>query len=231
MIDNLDKLCKNANMESIMIKVKNLCLKFTKEFFALNDVSFEVAKGESVALLGQEDSGKTSLLRVLAKLETPNSGEVYVRDIALKKLDFKNDISMGYIPSTPVFMERKTVKQNLEYVLKGRGFNKYEIEQKINEALIEYDLAKVKDQKVKSLNLFDKYLISIIRLTFRKLDVLLVNNIFDNVKEDEKEKLIELFDKLFIKENVTCLVATTDENIASRLCSRTIKFKFGAIED
>ena len=111
-----------------MISVKNVCLKFTKEFYALFDVSFEIKKGESVALLGGEDSGKTSMLRVLCKLEDINSGEIYIKGIPLKKLDFKNDISMGYFPQTPVFMERKTVKENLEFVLKDRGFTKYEIE-------------------------------------------------------------------------------------------------------
>lgn len=70
------------------------------------------------------------MLRVLCKLEDFNSGEIYIKGIPLKKLDFKNDISMGYFPQTPVFMERKTVKENLEFVLKDRGFTKYEIEEK-----------------------------------------------------------------------------------------------------
>ena len=94
-----------------MISVKNVCLKFTKEFYALYDVSFDIQKGESVALLGGEDSGKTSMLRVLCKLEDINSGEIYIKGIPLKKLDFKNDISMGYFPQTPVFMERKLSKR------------------------------------------------------------------------------------------------------------------------
>ncbi len=214
----------------MMISLKNVCLKYTKEFFALNDVTFDVKKGESVALLGEEDSGKTSVLRILCKLEDINSGEVYVRDIPIKKLDFKNDISMGYFPQTPVFMERKTVKQNLEYVLKDRGFTKYEIEQKINEALISYDLSKYVDEKVKNLNLFEKYLIALIRLSFRKLDVVLINNVFDCVKPEQKEQLISLFKKMFVDEGVTCLIATTKQEIADTLCSRIIRFKNGQVE-
>lgn len=214
-----------------MISLKNVCLKFTKEFFALKDVSFEVNKGESVALLGGEDSGKTSLLRVLAKLEKITSGEIYIKDIPLKKLDFKNDISMGYFPATPVFMERKTVKENLEFVLKDRGYTKYEIEEKINEALIAYDLAKIKDEKVKNLELKEKYMLALIRLSFRNLEIVLIDNVFDRVDEAFRNDLIDLFNKMFIQQGVTSLIATTDLEIANKLCSRTIKFNYGCVEE
>ncbi|MGN1162994.1 MAG: hypothetical protein ACI4T2_03685, partial [Christensenellales bacterium] len=114
--------------------------------------------------------------------------------------------------------------------LKDRGFTKYEIEEKINDALISFDLAKYKDEKVKKLTLFEKYLIALIRLSFRKLDVILINNVFDQVKSDEKEKLINLIDDMFVKTGVTCLIATTSEEIANRLCSRIIKFNNGQVE-
>ena len=52
-----------------MIKIKNLFLRYTREFYALYDVSIDVEEGESVALVGEDESGKTSLLRILAKLE------------------------------------------------------------------------------------------------------------------------------------------------------------------
>ena len=103
-----------------MILVKNLSLKFTKEFYALYDVNLEIKTGEAVALLGEEHSGKTTLLRVLCKLEKDFTGEVYIKDIPLKKVDFSLDVNMGYIPAAPVFFEKKTVYQNLHALLKSR---------------------------------------------------------------------------------------------------------------
>jgi ABC-type Fe3+/spermidine/putrescine transport system ATPase subunit len=60
-----------------MIVVKNLNLKFTKEFFALYDENFDIKKGEVVAFLGPEHSGKTTMLRVLAGLENQTQESLY----------------------------------------------------------------------------------------------------------------------------------------------------------
>ncbi|MEG1499976.1 MAG: ATP-binding cassette domain-containing protein [Clostridia bacterium] len=213
-----------------MISIKNLSLKYTKEFYALCSVSMEVKDGEKIALLGEEMSGKTSLLRVLSKLEEYNEGEIYVKNISLKKIDFKNDISMGYVPATPVFMEKKSVYENLKYVLKFSDLTEYEIETKINDALLKFGLEKIRNEKVKNISLFDKYVISFIRLMFRKLELVLIDNIFDNVNEDEKNKLIEIAKTLFKEnENITCLVAATDETVATQLCDSSIKFSYGSI--
>ena len=100
-----------------MLSIKNLYLKYTKEYYALNDINLDVAVGESVALVGEENSGKTSLLRVIAKLEGFDSGEIYINKIPIKKIDFKTDINVGYVPYCPVFLENKTVYENFKYIL------------------------------------------------------------------------------------------------------------------
>ena len=87
-----------------MLSIKNLCLKYTREYYALKDINLDVAVGETVALVGEQNSGKTSLLRVIAKLENYDSGEIYINKIPLKKIDFKTDINLGYVPYCPVFL-------------------------------------------------------------------------------------------------------------------------------
>ena len=170
-----------------MILVKNLSLKFTKEFYALYDVNLEIKKGEAVALLGEEHSGKTTLLRVLCKLEKDFTGEVYIKDIPLKKVDFSLDVNMGYIPAAPVFFEKKTVYQNLQALLKSRKINKSQREEKINKLLIEYNLEKFRDEKVKNLSLFEKYILSIARLSLREIELVLIDNIFEKLSHYAKE--------------------------------------------
>lgn len=214
-----------------MITVKNLCVKYTKEFYALYNVDLKIKKGEAVALLGGEDSGKTTLLRVLSGLEKSFEGEVYLKDIPLKKIDFSCDVNVGYLPAKPIFFEKKTVYDNLKYLLKLRKFKKFEIEEKINELLINFNLEKIRDEKVKNLTLFQKYVLSVARLSFRTLDIVLIDNIFDDLKEEACLKMQELIKTQFIKNKTTLLVATTKKEIASSLASRTIKFNLGSVEE
>lgn len=213
-----------------MLSIKNLNLKYTKEFYALEDVTLDVEEGESVALIGEQNSGKTTLLRVLAKLEDFDSGEVYINHIPLKKVDFKTDLSVGYVPYCPVFLENKTVYENFRYILGKKGFKPAEAEKLINNAIIEYSIEKIIDEKVKNIRKEDKYILSLIRLSFRKLDLLLVDNIFDEISDVYIDAILSLIKKL--KENDTTLVlACTRPEIAEKICKRRLFFEHGKIVD
>ncbi len=211
-----------------MLRVKNLFLRYTREFYALYDINMDIADNEKVAFVGEDESGKTSLLRIFSKLEKLTKGEVFIKDIPLDKLNFKTDLSVGYIPATPVFLEKKSVYENFKYILKGWGYTDSEIESKINEAIIEYSLEKIKDTKIKDLSLDEKYVLSLIRLSFRELDLLMVDNIFDKMSEAVKEVALNLIKSLAGKKT-TLIVATTKEELADKLCRRKIYFKYGSI--
>lgn len=214
-----------------MIRIKNLFLRYTREFYALYDININIASGESVAFVGEDESGKTSLLRILAKLEKLTKGEVYVKDIPLEKLNYKTDINAGYVPATPVFLEKKSVYENFRYILKGWELTEKEIENKINNTIIEYSLEKIKDTKLKDLTLEEKYVLSLIRLSLRdNLELLMIDNIFDRLNEPTKEVVFNLIKQLKTKKT-TLIVATTKEDIANALCKRKIYFKYGSVVD
>ena len=211
-----------------MLSIKHLFLKYTREFYALYDINLEVADGEKVAFVGADNSGKTSLLRIISKLEKPTKGEIYLKDRPLKKVNFRSDISAGYVPASPVFLENKTVYENFKYILNERKIAPAEIESKINEAVIEFSLEKIKDEKSSNLSVEEKYILSLIRLSFRKLDFLMIDNIFENLSDFYIEVIEEILEKL-VQPSTTLIVATTDEKIADRFCKRKIYFKSGSI--
>lgn len=211
-----------------MLSVKNLSLKYSKEFSALNNVSFEVEEGESVALVGADESGKTSFLRLLAKVEEPTSGAIYINDRNLKKINYRTDLSAGYVPATPVFLENKTVYENFKYILQERKIPAVEMETMINQKVIDFNLEKIKDEKVGNLSVEEKYILSFIRLSFRELDLLLVDNIFEHLSDFYVDMIVDLVKALKSKKT-TVIVATTSEEIADMFAKRKIFFNEGEI--
>lgn len=211
-----------------MLNVKNLSLKYSKEFSALKNVSFEVADGETVALVGPDESGKTSLLRILAKCEEPTSGAIYINDRNLKKINYRTDLSAGYIPATPAFFENKTVYENFKYILNERKIPAVEMESMINQKVIDFNLEKIKDEKICNLSVEEKYILSFIRLSFRELDLLMIDNIFENLSEFYIDMIADLV-KVLTTKKTTLLIATTSEDIADKFAKRKIFFNEGEI--
>ena len=213
-----------------MIEIKKLYLKYIREYYALYDINLTVEDGQSLALIGEDGSGKTSLLRVLAKLEKFDKGEIYLKDINIKKVNFKDDVSLGYIGEVPVFFENKTVYDNFRYVLKSRGFKDLEIEEKLNAMIIEYNLEMFRDVKAKDLSLYEKYIIALLRLSLRPLDIVLVDDIFTKVDDSQKQIIVQMIKHLFIEKKVTTLVASNNETLLKGVCKKFIKFKNGSID-
>ena len=213
-----------------MISLVSVFKRYTREYYALSNITFEAKKGEVLVLLGQKDSGKTCIMRILAGLEHPDKGEVYIKNIPLEKIDFSIDVSMGYIPYKTVFFEKKTVYENLKYVLDIRKTDKSEIEEKINKAIIDFRLESIRDTKIEKLSLYQRYLVSIARLSFRKLEIVLIDNIFEEISNSEVKELMKLFKKYFFKPNILVVLATSSESLARSVSSHIVHLKYGGIE-
>ncbi|MBQ7884693.1 MAG: ATP-binding cassette domain-containing protein [Clostridia bacterium] len=213
-----------------MIEVKNLFLKYIREYYALYDINLKIEKSERVAFVGDEHSGRTTLLRVIAGLEKFDSGEVFLHGREIRQIDFKDDIQLGYISEVPVFFENKSVYDNLKYVLTERGVDKTEIESKINKALIDFKIEKYKNIKVKDLDLYEKYLLSFIRLSLRELNILLVDNIFAKLSADEAQAFVKLISDVFVCKDVTLIAVCDNFETVKDICTRQIKFVSGSIE-
>lgn len=213
-----------------MIVVKNVYLSYTKEYYTLNNINIQIETGENIILYGEKESGKSSLLRIIAGLEVPTKGNVYLNNTDIKKVDFKNTFGLGYIGTSFVFLNNKSVKKNLEYVLKIRKVQKDVITAKVANALITYGLDNIQDKKAKDLTTFEKIKLSIARLSLRKIDLFLIDDIFDGLTKKEQDKIIYYLEELTNKDDVTSIIAVSNKKLADMLKGRTIKIKFGSIE-
>ena len=212
-----------------MIELKNVFLKYTKEFYSLYDINLKIDKGETIALLGKENSGKSSILRLIAKLEKVTKGSIYILDRPIKNFNFKNDFSLGYIPYKGNFLENKTVYDNIKYILKVRKVPKQDIESTINQLLIDFNLEGIRDDKLQTMSLYNRYVLSIARLSIRKLDAVLIDNIFEELGEAEQKKILALIKKYFINKKITSIVATSNDAIAKSIAKRIVRLENGSI--
>lgn len=213
-----------------MVDIKNLYLSFTKEFDALHDISLHISEGEKIALVGDSDSGKTMLLRVMAGLEKFDSGTVTLKNFDISKVDFMQDISIGFVPKNFVFLEKKTVRENLEYVLKIRNIEQATINFKILTALKYYGIESIENMKIKDLSNYQKTLVQLARVSMRKVDLFLIDNITEGLTDTEKNNVISKLSTLIENNQQSSFVlASCDSELSERLNLKVVKLKYGCI--
>src|SRR5665647_2856542 len=98
-----------------IVSIKNV-LKKIGDVEILKDLSFQLEKGSHMAIVGPSGCGKTTLLRIIAGLEMPDAGQVYIED----KLVSDNKIcvephlrKIGFVFQTPALWPHMTVEQNI----------------------------------------------------------------------------------------------------------------------
>ncbi len=214
-----------------MIELKNVFVAYNREYFALYDISLTLKSGDSVALSGDKGSGRTALLRVIAGLENIKKGEIYFDNTPLNRINFERDISLGYISTPPVFFENKTVYKNLEYVLKIRGIDKNLWKKQIDDVLKKFGIKSLENEKVGTLCGSDRRIVQFARLSLRKLNVLLCDDL--EIEEDEKifAKVIKSLKILLeVSEPEIFVIACTDASKYKDITNKTIKINSGSIE-
>lgn len=214
-----------------MIEFKEVTLAYTKDYNALQDINLTINKDERVVVVGEENSGKSSLLRVLVGIEKPNKGEATIKGMPTYKADFKELISLGYLPVKPVFMEGKSVAKNLEYPLKIRKIDKNMRQVKMFNVLRSYGLDAIKDIKVKELSYFDRLKICLARFALRNIDIFVIDDIFKRLDEKETKKIIDYINDLVEFNSATSIIATSSKEIAKKLGGKVVTIDNGSLVD
>ena len=171
-----------------MIEFKKVKYTYYSKFYTLFDFSYKFDTG-NYALIGENDTGPLTLIRLLAKLDTHYKGEILINGKSLKKTNYKKGFSVAYISATPRFFNNKTVLENICYPLKSRGVKKQE---RTNIALVHLSNWGWKDKaniKIKDLPKNDLIMLAIIRASVRKLDLLLCEDIFDSISPAILDKI------------------------------------------
>jgi len=116
-----------------MIKIENLTKKYG-DFFAVDDISFEIKKGETFALLGVNGAGKTTIIKMLSCLIQPTEGDAFLNGWSIKKDSNKIKQIINVSPQETAVAGNLTVRENIEFIGEIYGIPKklFSLNAKIN---------------------------------------------------------------------------------------------------
>ena len=115
------------------IELKNVTKKFG-EVAAVNKVTFSVKEGELMALLGPSGGGKTTVLRMIAGLEMPTGGDVFIRGQRVNDLSVQQR-NIGFVFQNYALFKNMNVFKNIAFGLKIKKWKRPDIEARIGELL------------------------------------------------------------------------------------------------
>lgn len=209
---------ENRNVE---IKLNNVSMIYRadgKEVPALTGVSLDIEKGEFVSLLGPSGCGKTTLLRIVADLLEPTSGEVLVEGATPRAARLQRKYGMVF--QSPVLYDWRTIGKNIELPLEIMKVKKQDRELRVKNMLELVGLSKFIDHYPRQLSGGMQQRVGIARALAIRPEILLMDEPFSALDEFTKEKLHEDLLRIWSKTNKTVLFVTHNISEAVFLSDR-----------
>lgn len=185
---------------------------------ALDNVDFDIHKGEFISLLGPSGCGKTTLLRTIADLLEPTSGNVRVSEMTPKEIRLMQ--KFGIVFQSPVLFEWRTVKKNIELPLEIMGYSKKDRSDRADEMLEMVGLTKFANHYPQQLSGGMQQRVGIARAFGIRPEILLMDEPFSALDEFTKEKLHLDLLRIWEKTNKTIVFVTHNIQEAVFLSNR-----------
>lgn len=191
-----------------------------------SNLNLEVLEGEFFGLLGLENSGKTTLARILFNYLKPAKGKAYIYDMDTTKDSKAIKESVGFVPDELLLRENEKVNSLLKNTLKLHGLSNSEE----TDMLLEYFEL---DGRLKffDMNENEKKKFSIINALIIKPRLLILDEPTKNLNSGEVEKLFSHLNKLKSEESLTVFMLTSSLADAQRFCDRAAYLYDGEIKE
>ncbi|PWM03985.1 MAG: cobalt ABC transporter ATP-binding protein [Eubacterium ventriosum] len=213
-------------MENI-ISVSDLSFGYDSKRKVLENINFQLKKGESVGLVGANGVGKSTLLRILVGLNTGFQGDVMVNNIPLEKKNLKTiRKNVGYVfqdADSQLFMS--TVFDDVAFAPRNYGMSEAEVNEKTMEALKVVHIEQLKDKQIYKLSGGEKKLASIATILSTEPDVILMDEPSVALDPKNRRNLINILNRL----NQAKIIASHDLNMIMDTCERTILLSDGKV--
>lgn len=220
-----------------MIEVKNITKTYGKKhntFTALDDVSFTIPDGASVAILGKSGSGKSTLMHAMSGLDRPETGEIIIdgKDILklkTKQIDNFRAHQMSFIFQSFFVQANESCYDNVSLPLEIAGVPVGQRRRKIETALEAVELLDKKKSRARDLSGGQRQRLAIARAIVNDPQILFADEPtgnLDSVTGETVENLLFAYNK---DRGVTLIIVTHDPDLANK-CDMQINIKDGKIE-
>jgi sulfate transport system ATP-binding protein len=196
---------------------------------AVGNVSFTVGEGELVALLGPSGGGKTTVLRMIAGLEMPSDGEVWINGERMNDIPVQKR-NIGFVFQNYALFKSMNVLKNIAFGLKIRKWPKDRIAERVAELLELLDLKDFGQRYPHQLSGGQRQRVAIARALAPKPSVLLLDEPFGAVDAKIRQELREWLVHLHDDFAVTTLFVTHDQEEAMEVSNRIVIFSRGRLE-
>ena len=200
----------------------------------LKNVSFNVEKGTTCAIVGPSGSGKTTLLGLCAGLDNPTSGFVTlngtnITDLNETELSVVRNRQVGFVFQTFQLISTLTALENVMVPIELRGVPFRDVEKRGLELLKDVGLDERTDHYPNQLSGGEQQRVGLARAFIHKPDILFADEPTGNLDGETGRQIEELLFRLNEKQGTTLIIVTHDIELANK-CDRIIKLRNGQIE-
>ncbi len=196
---------------------------------AVDDVSFTAPKGAITALLGPSGSGKTTMLRLIAGLERPDRGRVYIRDRDFTDVPVRKR-GVGFVFQGYALFQHMTVSKNVAFGLEVKRLAREAVAAKVRELLALVQLAELADRYPHQLSGGQRQRVAFARALATDPAVLLLDEPFGALDTRVRLELREWLKRLHRRTAVTTLLVTHDQGEALEVSERVVVMREGRVE-
>ncbi len=215
----------------MIVKLENIAKSYPKSNFKLEKISFEINSGDIIGIVGQNGTGKSTLLKIIASLVKIDNGKIFYQNKDITQLNEKEMKDMrkniAYIFQEANLLENKTVFYHLSLIYK---LNKVPIKHtEIDDMLNFMGLYSHKHSKCRNLSGGQKQKVAIAMALLQKPKVLLCDEISSALDKNSEEEIFKLLLKIKNLQGVAMLVISHNLSLIKNLCDKVLILQNGTI--
>ena len=209
-----------------MIKVENLT-KYYGEICAVNDIGFEINKGEILGLLGPNGAGKTTFMRILTCYLDPSAGTIRVKDFTIRDHPFEIKKMMGYLPENAPLYPDMLVYDYLQYVADIRHLDRKTKLERIDQLAATCSIKEVMHQPIGELSKGYKQRVGLAQAMMGDPEILVLDEPTSGLDPNQIIEIRTIIKK--IGKEKTIILSTHILSEAEATCDRVVIINKGRI--